>query len=93
MSKANIAHRLFTGMNLSPQLEEELFNLFHNQDFNETYIIDNMDYLKDIRPTIHPLRSNYSHDNSFKSYLNILSVITSHLPSLKDNYQRLINLI
>ncbi len=92
MSKANIVHRLFTGNNLSPELEEELFNLFHNQDFNETYIIDNMDYLKDIEPTIHTLRSNYPNDNSFKSYLNILTVITSHLPSLKDNYQALTKL-
>ncbi len=78
--------------NLSPQLEEELFNLFHNQDFNESYIIDNMNYLKDIEPTIQTLRSNYPNDNSFKSYLNILTVITSHLPSLKDNYQPLTKL-
>jgi hypothetical protein len=92
MSKANIVHRLFTGNNLSPELEDELFNLFHNQDFNETYIIDNMDYLKDIEPTIHTLRSNYPNDNSFKSYLNILTVITSHLPSLKANYQTLTKL-
>ena len=92
MSKADIVHRLFTKKSLSPELEEELFKLFHNQDFNETYIIDNMDYLKDIEPTIHTLRSNYPNDNSFKSYLNILTVITSHLPSLKDNYQTLTKL-
>jgi hypothetical protein len=35
MSKANIVHRLFTGMNLSSQLEEELFYLFHNQDLTK----------------------------------------------------------
>jgi hypothetical protein len=92
MSKADIVHRLFTKKSLSPELEEELFKLFHNQDFNETYIIDNMDYLKDIEPTIHTLRSNYPNDNSFKSYLNILTVITSHLPSLKANYQTLTKL-
>ena len=46
-----------------------------------------MEYLKDIEPTVYTLRSNYPIDNSFKSYLNILTVITSHLPSLKDNYQ------
>jgi hypothetical protein len=43
MSKANIVHRLFTGMNLSPQLDEELPNLFNVEDIDETYIIDNMD--------------------------------------------------
>jgi hypothetical protein len=51
-----------------------------------------MDYLKDIRPTIHTLRSNFPNNNSFKSYLSILTVITSNLPSLKDNYQTLTKL-
>ena len=92
MSKANIVHRLFTEKNLSPQLEEELSNLFNDEDFDESYIIDNMDYLNDIEPTIETLRADYPNDNSFKSYLNVLTVITSHLPSLKDNYQTLTKL-
>ncbi len=48
-----------------------------------------MDYLNDIEPTIETLRGDYSNDNSLKSYPNILTVTTSHLPSLKDNYQTL----
>ena len=89
ISKANIIHRIFTDKNLSPQLENELLKVFNDDDENidETYIIDKMEYLKDIEPTVYTLRSNYPIDNSFKSYLNILTVITSHLPSLKDNYQ------
>ena len=89
ISKANIIHRIFTDKNLSPQLENELLKVFNDDDENidKTYIIDNMEYLKDIEPTVYTLRSNYPIDNSFKSYLNILTVITSHLPSLKDNYQ------
>ncbi len=86
MSKANIVYRLFTEKNLSAQLEEELSNLWNDEDFDESYIIDNMDYLNDIEPTIETLRADYPSDNSFKSYLHVLTVITSHLPSLNDNY-------
>ena len=92
ISKANIVHRLFTQKNLSPELESELLNLFNDEDIDETFIINNMDYLKDIEPTIETLRANYSNDNSFKSFLTVLSVITSHFPSLKDNYQTLTKL-
>ena len=62
-------------------------NLTNNDDVDEKFIIDNMDYLKDITPTVETLRTEYYNDNSFKSYITALVVITSHLPSLKDNYQ------
>ena len=92
ISKANIIHRLFKGHNLSPELENVLLNLINNVDVDEKFIIDNMDYLKDITPTIETLRTEYYNDNSFKTYINALVVITSHLPSLKDNYQILTKL-
>ena len=87
MSRADIIHRLLTGDSLSPQLEIELYKLFHDEDIDEKFIIDNMNYLVNIEPTIQTLRANYQNDNSFKAYITTLTVITSHLPSLKDNYQ------
>jgi hypothetical protein len=50
-----------------------------------------MDYFKtDIEPTIQKLRTHYTNDNSFKNYMNILVVISSHLKSLnKSVYQTL----
>ncbi len=87
-SQANTVPRLFTNHNLSPQLKDELYKLMNNDDnVNEKFIIDNMNpsHLIDITPTVEELRANYYNDNSFKSYLNILVVISSHLPSLKDN--------
>ena len=42
----------------------------------------------DIEPTINILRSHYKNDSTFKAYLNILAVITSHLTTLnKSVYQ------
>ena len=35
ISKANIVHRLFTQKNLSPELEQELLNLFNDEDIDE----------------------------------------------------------
>ena len=92
ISKSDIIHRILTGKSLSPQLEEELLKLFTDEAFDEKLIIDNMDYLNDIEPTINTIRSNYSNNNSFKSYINVLTVITSHLPLYKDTYQILTKL-
>ena len=66
--------------------------LFTDEAFDEKIIIDNMDYLNDIESTIETIRSNYSNNNSFKSYINVLTVITSHLPLYKDTYQILTKL-
>ncbi len=42
----------------------------------------------DIEPTIAKLREHYKNDNLFKSYINILAVITSHFKTLdKQIYQ------
>jgi hypothetical protein len=38
MSKANILHRLFTGKTLLHQLEYESFDLFDDEDFDDSYI-------------------------------------------------------
>jgi len=84
MSKANILHRLFTGKTLPHQLEYESFDLFDDEYFDDSYIFDNMDYLNTI---FHTLKADCPNDTSFKSYLYVLAVITSHLPSSKDNYQ------
>ena len=66
--------------------------MINDKPIDDKFIIDNMKYLINITPTIETLRSNYYNDNTFKSYLNVLVVITSHLPSLRDNDQILTKL-
>ena len=47
-----------------------------------------MSYLKnDIEPTIQQLRTKYRNDNTFRSYINILTIISSHFKSVYDAYQ------
>jgi hypothetical protein len=64
----------------------------NDDDIDEDYIVNNMEYLKDVTFTIETLRTEYYSDNSFKTYINVLVVIPSHLPPLKDNYQILTKL-
>jgi hypothetical protein len=65
-SNSDIIHRILTGKSLFPELEEELLKLFTDEAFDEKNLIDNMDYLNDIEPTIETKRSIYSNNNSFK---------------------------
>jgi hypothetical protein len=62
-----------------------------NPSIDEALILAEMSYINnDIEPTIQALRIYYANDNSFKSYINILAVITSHLKTLnKTVYQTL----
>ena len=94
ISKSNIIHRIFTNKTLSKSLKVQLINLFNNNDFNEDLILSQMPYINnDIEPTINTLRTQYKNDNTFKNYINILVVITSHLKTLnKSVYQTLTKL-
>jgi hypothetical protein len=87
--KANIIHKIFTNNALSQPVKNELKKLLNdNPNINEKLILNEMKYIKkDIEPTIQTLRGHYSNDNSFKSYINILTVIISHLKDLNDAYQ------
>jgi hypothetical protein len=62
-----------------------------NKNIYEDLILNEMKYINNnIDPTINHLRAHYKNDNTFKSYINILAVITSHLKTLnKSVYQTL----
>lgn len=92
VDKANIINKIFKKSPLPPKVKAELNKLLNdNPNIDEALILAEMDYIKnDIEPTIQALRIYYTNDNSFKSYINILAVITSHLKTLnKTVYQTL----
>ena len=92
IKKADILNRLFIKKSLSPQVKAEITKLLNdNKNIDEDLILNEMTYINnDIEPTINQLRAHYKNDNTFKSYINILAVITSHLKTLnKSVYQTL----
>ena len=72
-------------------VKNELKKLFNDSpNINEKLILDEMNYINDnIEPTIQKLRNHYHNDNSFKNYINILTVITGHFKDLHKVYQTL----
>ena len=92
LDKANIINKIFKKSPLSQEVKAELKKLLNdNPNLNEPLILAEMDYIKkDIESTIQTLRTHYKNDNSFKNYMNILVVISSHLKSVDKNiYQTL----
>ena len=90
--KADILQRLFTKKSLSQGVKAEIRKLLNdNPNINEQLILNEMIYINDnIDQTITLLREHYKNDNSFKAYINILTVITSHFKTLDKNiYQTL----
>jgi len=96
IKKAYIIHKILKNKNLSQNVKNEIYNLLiDNDNINEKLILDEMDYINDdIDKSIYQLRDHYKNDNTFKNYLNILVVITSHFKSIDNNiYQKLTKIV
>lgn len=88
-SKSNTINKLILNKPLSTTIKNELNKLFHNRKFNEKLILDEMHYLNDAEMVVKTLRTKYSNDNTFKSYLIVLTSIISHFPALRDIYLKI----
>lgn len=94
LKKANIINKFFNKRNLPEDVKAELRKLFNDdENIDEELILNELNYInneKDIKDTINKLRTKYKNDNSFKTYLIILTVISSHLKTInKRIYQSL----
>ena len=92
IKKANIINKIFNKKDLSPQVKAEIKKMLNdNANINEPLILNEMTYINgDIEPTITLLRDHYKNDNTFKAYINVLTVITGHLKSINEStYQTL----
>ena len=85
-----IIHKKFKNKDLSQEVKAELRKLFnYNTNIDETKIINEMEYLKDANLILTTVKEHYPNANSFKTYLNIIVVVLSHLKTLNKVYQTL----
>lgn len=88
LSKSNLLNKLFNDRPLPQPVKAELKKLLNdNPDLNKSIILNEMSFINnDIDNTINIIRQSYINDNSFKTYINVLAVITSHLKDLEKEY-------
>ncbi len=81
LTKANILNKFFNGKALSREVKADLKKLLNdNPNTNYQFILNEMSFLNnDIDNTINILRQSYTNNNSFKSYITVLAVISSHI--------------
>jgi len=86
--KADILNRLFNGRSLPQPVKAELRKLLNdNKNLDKSLIFDEMKFIiDDVDNTVNIIRQSYKNNSSFKSYINILAVITSHFKELNETY-------
>lgn len=88
LRKADILNRLFNNRTLSQPIKAELKKLLNdNPELNKSIIFNEMSFIiNDIDNTVNIIRQSYINDSSFKSYINVLAVITSHFKEYEKQY-------
>jgi hypothetical protein len=90
LRQIKIIHKKLKDKDLSGEVKCELKKLLNNYPkIDEMKIINEMEYLNDAELIISTIKKHYKNANSFKTYLNIIVVVLSHLKSLNKVYQTL----
>jgi hypothetical protein len=85
VSKLNIVHKLFVNTPLNTTQKEEIRKAIKSNKFDKTLI--NFSYFADIAKVIKKLRETYANDNTFRAYINAITVLLSRLDDFKKQYQ------
>jgi hypothetical protein len=85
VSKLNIVHKLFANIALNTTQKEEIRKSIKGNKFDKNLI--KFTYFLDIAKVIKKLRETYANDNTFRSYINAITVLLSRLDDFKKQYQ------
>ena len=85
ISKLNIVHKLFLSTPLNTIQKAEIQKAIKGNKFDKSLI--DMSYFIDIAKVIKKLREIYANDNTFRGYINAISVLLSRLDDFKKQYQ------
>jgi hypothetical protein len=91
LKKAEVLQSIFHKNELSKEVKLNLLAIFIDNEYDEKVILNEMKFLTtNVMNMIQKIRNLYPNDNSFKSYINVLAIITSHFKSLPEKtYQTL----
>ena len=89
LSKLNIVHRLFTNTPLNTIQKTEIRKAIKGNKFDRSSI--DTSFFNDISKVIKNLRETYANDNTFRGYINAITVLLSRLDDLKKQYQLIAN--
>ena len=85
LSKLNIVHKLFVKTPLNTTQKAEIRKAIKGNTFDKSLI--DVSYFIDIAKVIKKLMETYSNDNTFRAYINAISVLLSRLDDFKKQYQ------
>ena len=85
LSKLNIVHKLFVKTPLNTTQKAEIRKAIKGNAFDKSLI--DVSYFIDIAKVIKKLRETYANDNTFRAYINAISVLLSRLDDFKEQYQ------
>ena len=85
LSKLNIVHKLFVKTPLNTTQKAEIRKAIKGNAFDKSLI--DVSYFIDIAKVIKKLRETYANDNTFRAYINAISVLLSRLDDFKKQYQ------
>ena len=81
----NIVHKLFVKTPLNTTQKAEIRKAIKGNAFDKSLI--DVSYFIDIAKVIKKLRETYANDNTFRAYINAISVLLSRLDDFKKQYQ------
>jgi hypothetical protein len=85
VSKLNIIQKLFLEVPLNGIQKAEIRKAIKGSPFDKSLI--GMDYLAEIEKVIKIVRETYANDNTFRGYINAISVLLSRIDDYKKQYQ------
>jgi len=85
LSKLNIIHKIFADAPLNTSQKAEIRKAIKGNKFDKSLI--DTSYYNDISNVIKTLREKYANDNTFRGYINAISVLLSRIDDFKQQYQ------
>jgi hypothetical protein len=92
ITRINIINEMMLNRPLTDPIKEQIIKALKGEQFYTSVLAISLKYLKDINDVVKKIRNKYQNDNTFRSYINALTVILSRLPLYKQQYQHIAKL-